>query len=350
MEYVRISEDFTGFTNQIIFLASAIVSAANHRSNVVVVQAFLDNIRTRNYSPISHILNLEETNVFLKEKYNVIVADRTNLVFELVNVLYGTPTSCVDITDFIRAKCMRNNRLGIPKKLDFNLIRGDPCVGKPKNILITYKINGYLFTRNLFAANRRGDITLNTDGPYHLPVEYPLDISFPMFDPILKNFVFHPTMVEKATQIMSRIEASARKINVLHLRMEPDAISHWSKQNSTTEATFKQFLQQKYIELIEKYMSPEDEIIILSATFSNGVIDFLESNHYKYRFVEKFFQGREKNAIVDLLVSRMCNNVFLGNGGSMFSLYVSKMMVEPCPTTLYINLNNLKEEIIVVKR
>jgi hypothetical protein len=225
---------------------------------------------------------------------------------------------------------MRNNRLGIPKKLDFNLIRGDPCVGKPKNILITYKINGYLFTRNLFAANRRGDITLNTDGPYHLPVEYPLDISFPMFDPILKNFVF--------------------QINVLHLRMEPDAISHWSKQNSTTEATFKQFLQQKYIELIEKYMSPEDEIIILSATFSNGVIDFLESNHYKYRFVEKFFQGREKNAIVDLLVSRMCNNVFLGNGGSMFSLYVSKMMVEPCPTTLYINLNNLKEEIIVVKR
>jgi hypothetical protein len=349
MDYVRISERMTGFTNQIILLASAIVSAANHRSNVVVVQAFLDNIHTSNYSPISQILNLEATNVFLKEQYNLIVADRSNVVFELVSVFYGNPSSFFDVTDFIKAKCLRNNRLGISKQLDFNLIRGDPCVGTPKTILIHYKVNGHLFTRNFLAANRKGDITLNMDGPYKLPIQYPLDISFPAYDPIIKSLVFNPTILQYANQVISRIDAS-KKINVIHLRMEPDAISHWSKQNRITEAAFEQSLQQNYIDFITQYISPEEETIVLSASLSNGVIDFLEKNHYRYRFVDKFFQGREKNAIVDLLVSRMCNNVFLGNGGSTFSMYVSKMMAEPCRTTLYINLNNLKEAPIVVKR
>jgi hypothetical protein len=349
MEYVRIAEGFTGFTNQMIFLASAILSAKSHRSNVVVVQAFLDTIHTSNYSPISQILNLEETNAFLKERYNVILADQFNLVFELVSVFYGIPSSFFDVTDFILAKCLRNNRLVIPKELDFNCIRGDPCVETPKSILIRYKVNGHMFSLNVLSENRKGIIVLNTGGPSQLPKKYPLDISFPEFDPILKSLVFSPQMVENANRVISRMD-SARKINVLHLRMEPDAIAHWSKQNHTSQSTFQLSLQKKYIDLIQKHMSPEDQLIVLSASFSNGVIDFLEKNHYQYRFVDKFFQGREKNAIVDLLVSRICNNVYLGNGGSTFSMYVSKMMDAPCPTTVYINLNNLKEETIVVKR
>jgi hypothetical protein len=239
--------------------------------------------------------------------------------------------------------------------LDFNRIFGDPCFGTPKTIFIRYKVNGHLFSLNLIAANRKGDITLNTDGPYNLPVEYPLDISVPEFDPILKNFVYSPIMQQSAEQVISRINSEvssspAKKINVIHLRMEQDAIDHWSHLNKLSKDQFQQTLQQKYIDLITQYMSPEDEIILLSASFSNGVIDFLEKNHYSYRFVDKFFPGREKNAIVDLLVSRLCNNVFIGNGGSTFSMYVSKVMAHPCPTTLYINLNNLKEETIVVKR
>lgn len=352
MECVRITESFTGFTNQMIFLASAIVSAANHQSNVVVVQGFLDNIHTSNYSPIRQVLNLEETNFFLKEKYNVIVADRSNLVFELVNVLYGTPSAFVDVTDFIKAKCMRNNRLGIPKQLDFNHIRGDPCVGTVKNISVNYKVNGHLFTRN-HAENRNGDIILNNEAPYNLPVEYPLDISVPEFDPILKNLVFSSTLQQCANQVVSRIEAcniSSKKINVIHLRMEQDAIDHWSQLNQISKGQFQQSLQQRYIDLITEHISPDDETILLSASVSNGVVDFLEKNHYRYRFIEKFFQGREKNAIVNLLVSRICNNVFLGCGGSTFSMYVSKVMSVPCPTTIYINLNNLKDDTIVIKR
>ncbi len=345
---MRITESFTGFSNQMIFLASGIVSAAKRKSNVIVVQGFLDNINTTNYSAIGQILNLEETNLFLKEKYNLILADRNNLVFELVCVLYGTPSAFFNVTKFIKAKCFHNNQLRIPKGLNFNRIRGDPCLGTAKNILVNYKVNGHFFSKN-YGENPTEDILLNVNGPYIVPMEYPLDISVPEFDPILKNFVFSAQMVHNANIVMSKIDVS-KKINVIHLRMEQDGIAHWSKQNHTSEESFKQSLKQIYINLIKEHISPEDETIVLTSSFSNEVIDFLNNNHYSYRFVDKFFQGREKNAIVDLLVSRMCNNVFIGNGGSTFSRYVEKVMTGDWSTMFYINLNNLKDEISVVKK
>jgi hypothetical protein len=61
---------------------------------------------------------------------------------------------------------------------------------------------------------------------------------------------------------------------------------------------------------------------------SNPVIDFLKEHYYSYRFTEKIFEGREKNAIVDLLVSKKCNNVFIGYSESTFSYYITKCLNE----------------------
>ena len=94
-------------------------------------------------------------------------------------------------------------------------------------------------------------------------------------------------------------------------------------------------------------MSPEDETIILSASNTGSVIDFLNNNGYNYRFVDKYFAGREKNAIVDLLVSRNCNNVFIGNGGSTFSKYLNKI-IPSCQVKIFIDLNDLNSNPIIV--
>jgi hypothetical protein len=55
-------------------------------------------------------------------------------------------------------------------------------------------------------------------------------------------------------------------------------------------------------------------------------------NNYKFILTEKQFNGRELNAIIDLLVSKSCNNVFIGaynfenETGSTFSKYIGTML------------------------
>ena len=49
-------------------------------------------------------------------------------------------------------------------------------------------------------------------------------------------------------------------------------------------------------------------------------------------FNQKYFEGRELNAIIDFLVSKQCNNLFIGNfninesRGSTFSYYITKII------------------------
>jgi hypothetical protein len=62
------------------------------------------------------------------------------------------------------------------------------------------------------------------------------------------------------------------------------------------------------------------------------VIDFLIENNYNYKSSEKTFEYRDNNAIIDLLISKNCNNIFIGNfnlknlNGSTFSYYIAKLL------------------------
>ena len=79
------------------------------------------------------------------------------------------------------------------------------------------------------------------------------------------------------------------KINIIHLRLENDGIMHWSRQNHITPATYLEYLENKYINLIKKCVSEKDETIILSSSMSNGVIDFLNHSKYNYKCINKFW-------------------------------------------------------------
>ena len=91
-----------------------------------------------------------------------------------------------------------------------------------------------------------------------------------------------------------KIHVKKDKVNCIHLRLEEDGIKHWSKQNNITCEEYSSYLTKKYIDLITQYISKTDENIILSSSLSNGVIDFLEQNNYNYKFVDNFFDDREK--------------------------------------------------------
>ena len=129
-------------------------------------------------------------------------------------------------------------------------------------------------------------------------------------------------------------------INIIHLRIEDDALVHWSNLNKVDIPTFKLKLINKYIELINKLISKSDKTIVLSYNSNNEIIDYLKNNKYMYYYCNKNKNGnREENAIIDLLNSKHCNNVFIGVGGSTFSETISKMI--DAKSIEFFDINNM---------
>lgn len=352
MYYSKIGNLRAGFTNQIFAFITSIINAYKKGEKVVVVDNFLDDINKLTYTPISKIFNINEINAFLQKKYNIIVIDKNDIQFEIISFKYGTnETNYIDLTDFIKTHYYSNNKLFIDKHCSFNEMNGDPCFGVVKKFIMKYKINGY-YIEEIYDENLKSNIEINFDGPYIFNLGWLDSFNDNMFDKILTNITYNTDIVIKSELILNKINKN-KKINVIHLRLENDAILHWSKQNNITPNIYKEYLEKKYIDLIKKYLSETDENIIVSSSLSNGVIDFLNQNNYNYKFIDKFFDDREKNAIVDLLVSKCCNNIFIGNfniknrNGSTFSYYIWKCINENV-TKIYIDLDKIYDMEVIV--
>jgi hypothetical protein len=262
MYYSKIYSHGSGLTNQIFALITSIIIAICEKESIVVFDHFLDDFSKEDYTIISHIIDLEQMNIYLFDKYGIVLIDRHNIDSRIVS---------------------ENIMNEINKTVKYNHI-----VGSVNNI--------------------------NKD----------------LFENILMNIRFHTDFVEKADSFIQKL--GSKKTNIIHLRLEDDAITHWSKINDMSEDEFRCLLENKYIELIKQHLDKNDETIILSSSSKNGVIDFLEQEGYSYKFTEKHFAGREKNAIIDLLISKRCNNIFIGNfnpvklNGSSFSYFILKSL------------------------
>ena len=331
MYYSKIGNIGAGFTNQIFALIGSIQNAYNKGEKIIIVDHFLNDINNISYSPISDIFNITKINEFLYTNYGVIIIDKYNAPLDIITINYGTNETNYDITEFIKNTYF-NNTLCIDKNCNFNDIKGDPCPGVIKNLIIKYKIGDYL-VEEIHNECMNSNIEIK-------------------FDNILKNITFNSDFILKSDLILKEININ-KKINIIHLRLEDDGLLHWSTYNHMTYDEYKSYLEEKYINLIKKYISKTDENIILSSSLSNGVIDFLNNNNYNYRFIDKCFKDREKNAIIDLLVSKCCNNIFIGNfnihknRGSTFSYYIFKYMNNTV-NNIYIDLEYIYDEEVVV--
>lgn len=246
---------------------------------------------------------------------------------------------------------MNKNKLFIPGNICLNTLNGDPCPQIVKKLFIKYTINGYEVEEE-YNENLKNNIEMNTDGPYLFTFGWINSLNKDLFEQILQNVTYHSDFIVKSNLIKNKINPN-KKINVIHIRLEDDAIIHWSKQNNMSCDKYRHYLENKYIDLIKKYISDTDENIILTSSLSNGVIQFLDHHHYNYTFVNKYFMDREKNAIIDLLVSECCNNVFIGNyniknsNGSSFSYYIWKHMNENV-VNIYIDLDKIQDKEVIL--
>lgn len=371
MLFCKIALNSSGFTNQIISFILSIICAIRTNKKVVIIDNFLNDASKDTYTPISHIINLRELNRFLSQTYNVVVIDKNYASFNVLSANYGTDEHNIDVTEIIKNNYAKKSGVFIDKNHDFNLIfQQDPCVGYYKRLSLKYEIATVHEGNQIFAVApyyhrtiqieetydeyNREDVKIDIENSEYifdfisLNDMYSVTNYVPVFESILSNITYASEFVHNANQTINQstnFDRKTERINVIHLRVEPDAIDFWSKQNKLEYAEFQTIIESKYIELIQKYMNKTDKIIILSGSHENGVLDFLTKNEYNLFIPDKYYEDREKNAIVDLIISKQCNNVFLGCihntlwNGSTFSYYISKI-VDNSVKKVGININN----------
>jgi len=135
----------------------------------------------------------------------------------------------------------------------------------------------------------------------------------------------------------SFIKTIGSSYNCVHLRVEDDVVSHVvSYYNKNKEDVINE-LHTIYVESITKNISTDLPIVILCGDKNNSVIQYLRNNNYKLLQCEKLLEGRELNAIVDLIIGASTTESFISNYnaenmiGSSFS-YTILQLLNNCKT------------------
>jgi hypothetical protein len=347
--YTKIGQLGAGFTNQIYTLITNIIlSQSWDGKKILIVDKFYNDYVTENNGIcISKIFDINGINEYLSKKYDIIILSKYDIDFKIKCAIYGFGNNSHDVTDKIINLFYKENTLHIPKNINMNELNGNPLPGIKKQFTIIYSLNNHNFVE-VFDEILRDDIIFNLENQHFRCIfGWPNRYNRKMFDDILCNIHYHSKYTDISKNFLQNIDND--KLNVLHLRLEDDAIEHWSKKNNMNEPDFENYIMNKYIEIISTHIDKNDKNIILSYSTDNKVITFLKNNGYDYTFIEKNNEGREINALIDFLISNGCNNVFIGNyhpekiNGSTFSYYISKKL-EPNVKQILIDLENIQDK------
>jgi len=347
MYFISFTRKRLGLTNQLFILSTGIKDAIKGKSKVVVIDKFLCDFNADIYENISNVLDLDEMNLYFEKKYNLILVDKYNFNFELLNVRYGTEDNNLDITKIIKEKYTNNNKLLIDKNIDWKDIVGEDYFGVEKYIWFKYKVNEKVII-DKYSNKLTRDIDYTNDNYTTCGMDWPSKKK-DIFEDILMNIRYKKMFHDKCDEQLSDITLTD-KVNIIHLRIETDGIIHWSKMNKMSQKDFKTTLENRYIELIEKNIDMKDTTIILSSSFDNRVVDFLNENGYNYLTSKNYFKYRELNAIVDTIISKKCNNIFIGNfnikkfSGSTFTYYIKETLTNDIIYE-YVDLDDVKARV-----
>jgi len=177
-------------------------------------------------------------------------------------------------------------------------------------------------------------------------------ISYGDFFEIYNNIQFQNHFYNLSNNLITEIHdklGNDIKINIIHLRIEDDAVNHWSKRNNMSALLFKMLLVDKYLYLIKKYINKESFTIVNTYNKDNIIIKFLYQNGYKF-FTKKsnLSDGRECNALRDLLLARKMNNFFIGATRSTFSDFI--LNSASFKKSIMIDLDNVKSPAVITDR
>lgn len=353
IHYCKIYKTSTGLCNQLFSLVSAMIIAIKQNKEIIIVDQFLNDYEKQNFSNISDIVDLSKWNIFLEKNYNIRMVDKNKVTVKVNNVKYGAQGKYLDISDKIIGQFFRNNTIFIDKTIDINLLAGeDPLPFVKKEIIINYSVNDHgveeAFEEEYTCLKQAIQFDLSKEEfVYVFHWINTLDKS--LFNILLKSIPFTDTFTTLSQIFIDNKNIDLnQKINVLHLRIEDDAIAHWSVKNRMDSRNFQKILELKYIYLIQKHIKKNDINIILSYSTENGVLDYLKQNGYTCHFTDKIMgAGREINALIDLHIGGFCNNIFLGNfnisglNGSSLSYYLLNKLCDKKVKQVLIDLDDI---------
>jgi len=301
--------------------------------NLLFIGRFMKHINTETYCNIGDIIDLNETNRYLKQ-YNICLVDYYNFTFNIESATYGTKDICVNVKDNVR-QCLQNNIFKIEKTVNLNDMYGNPheiCKKKygfeinKNNIKLTigYSFNNIKFyvvydTLNGYLKN---DIIYDCQNPVFYPSRIHNDLTI-FSQSFLHNITFNKDFTQKAKQYMDTIinlnYYEQNKINCIHMRLEDDAVEHWAKENKLPPGQFKTIVENMYIEKIKTSIQKNEKTVILTYDYNNKVIEFLRENNYDFYLPPKMDSCREIAAVYDMEIGRYCNNVYILVYDSSFS-------------------------------
>ena len=322
-----------GFCNQLYSTIGTCIYAYENNIQTIYLSQFLKEIGSNDYCNVSEIYDLSKTNEFLK-KYGLTLIDGFHSELKIISILYGTDMYNLDITQYF---IVVENKLLMysDNKLDF--FKGGPhkhfkdTIGielkGPMKLRVNYTIHNQCYTKECNVVDGRLETNLvidPTNMTYEETLKFKNDDS-PMFRDILRNFVFHPSIVSKAskyieTSIIKYYMDSKKKIHVFHLRLEDDAIKHWSNEVEIRNLQqYKSVLENKYINIVQKFVAKDSLTIFLASDYDNRVIRYMRDNGYNYLTTPKLEKARDVSAIVDMHVGSVCNGICVGVWESSYS-------------------------------
>jgi hypothetical protein len=340
----------SGFANQMYSLSHSIYYAIQNNINFIFIKPFLNQIHTNSYSNISEILDLYEFNKYLA-KYNIQIADYFNFKFTLDNISYGYNNYLIDIMNDDNF-CFKNNKIHISTNFSFSNFSTKlinyykqyfiDLSAKLCKLHIKYTLDG---KQNIISYNLENNYLKN-----EILIDFNIvnDYIFTVFCKellyydIRTNIIFNKQFSDDIKHFKSKY-INNNKINCIHLRLEDDAINHWSKEYKETTIQFKNRVEELYILNIKENIKKDELTLILSSDYNNNIITFLKNNNYNIVLTPKFSEYREKSAIYDFHISQLCNNVYIGVYESSFSYFILYKIKEQINKFCQINFNNYSD-------
>lgn len=351
-----------GLCNQLYALCGCIdhqIQTQQHK--IIIVDSFLKEINTNKRCPLGDILDLSYINsAFLLPQFNMLVLDQSNLRIQLEHIFWviqhktTREITNVHVKDEVLSLFFKDQTtLQIPKEYSIPLFDHDML-----DFHIVLRFNEYPIKYS-FKVNETGRSLAND-------IDMPLILTH-RFQPSPRLYLGHSQFPERFAEISKQLRFQSRfhtqhdllfntftftlvqpksKINVLHLRMENDAMQAFSKQNHVSLDLFKTKVGEKYIHMIQTYLNPQDVTIVIANDFDNQVIAFLHQHHYRFVCSPKLYQERELNAIQDMLYFKECNHVFVGVYESSFSFsFLFKLFskTDTDPTCILFQMNALNQ-------
>jgi len=257
----------SGFCNQLYSIVGSCCHFINNNpqntTKVIFIGKYLMEINNNKFCNIGDIINLNNTNNFLKI-YNTILFDMFNFKFKILKIKYGLNNYSFDITSKmieLNLDNLSSNKFYIRKGTNFNNIKGDPFEyykksffipfnnKQPKKLYITYSINDIIFNETLNVSSNCLEDDFSLDFTYNKTVcSIYNDGSF-IFSNILRNIVFNDIYVEKANEFIKKINKNNKinKINKINNKINKINNKINNNNNNNNNNIYNNYYNNKYI-------------------------------------------------------------------------------------------------------